>query len=413
MTTFRAVFLATVAATALLVGAFLIHRQRPAAETAQPTAALVRATGKCASCHREETGAIVVEYERSRHAARDVNCLDCHGPQAGQESYEHRGFTLARALTAKNCASCHADQQRQFLRSRHAAPAWAAVHGAGPFTAEQVEFAERYHEGAVDRPPNALARIEGPRAIAAGCESCHAIGAPNADGSIGTCTECHARHRASIVQARVPATCGQCHMGPDHSQIEIYRESKHGVLFDAMRDEMNLAARPEDLSVEDMSVPTCATCHMSGLGGSGVTHDVGERLSYWLFDVVSERRPNYLRAQVAMKEICLDCHTEPKVDAFYERAEDVVESTNERVAEAEALMDALYAEGLLTAASFDEPIEYTWFDLWHYYGRTAKHGAFMGGADFVQWHGTYEIVAHRVELEEEAEALRAGAGGGR
>lgn len=407
MTTFRAVFLAAVAATALLVAAFLIHRLRPESDLAQPTADLVRATGKCASCHRQETAAVVLEYERSRHAGRNVNCLDCHGPREDQESFEHRGFTLARAVTAKNCASCHADQYRQFLRSRHAAPAWAAVHGAGPFTAEQVEFAERYHEGAVDRPPNALAVIEGPAATAAGCESCHSIGAPNADGSIGTCTECHARHRASIAQARTPATCGQCHMGPDHSQIEIYRESKHGVLFEASRGEMNLAARPEALTVEDMSVPTCSTCHMSGLGGSAFTHDVGERLSYWLFDIISERRPNYLRAQAAMKEICLECHTEPKVDAFYERAESIVEATNERVAEAAALMDELYAEGLLTEAPFDEPIEYTWFDLWHYYGRTAKHGAFMGGADFVQWHGTYEIVAHMVELEAEAEALRA------
>ena len=47
------------------------------------------------------------------------------------------------------------------------------------------------------------------------------------------------------------------------------------------------------------------------------------------------------------------------------------------------------------------------FDLWHYYGRTAKHGAFMGGADFVQWHGNYELVAKSVELRQMAEELRA------
>ena len=47
-------------------------------------------------------------------------------------------------------------------------------------------------------------------------------------------------------------------MGPDHSQIEIYEESKHGVLFAAQRDEMNLSADPMELSVEDMPVPTCA-----------------------------------------------------------------------------------------------------------------------------------------------------------
>ena len=41
----------------------------------------------------------------------------------------------------------------------------------------------------------------------------------------------------------------------------------------------------------------------------------------------------------------------------------------------------------------------------------------MGGADFVQWHGNYELLLLRVELEEMAEEIRArgrpaSAGGG-
>ena len=31
-------------------------------------------------------------------------------------------------------------------------------------------------------------------------------------------------------------------MGPDHSQIEIYEESKHGVMFHAQEKLLNLAA---------------------------------------------------------------------------------------------------------------------------------------------------------------------------
>jgi len=69
-------------------------------------------------------------------------------------------------------------------------------------------------------------------------------------------------------------------------------------------------------------------------------------------------------------------------------------------------MSSLREEGLLTPAPFDEPLEFTAFDLWHYYGRTAKHGAFMGGADFVQWHGFYELTLHTAEIEEAASALR-------
>lgn len=61
-------------------------------------------------------------------------------------------------------------------------------------------------------------------------------------------------------------------------------------------------------------------------------------------------------------------------------------------------MDRLYAGGKLTKTPFDEPIEYLYFDMWHYDGRTARHGAFMGGADFVQRHGAYQLTAKLTEL---------------
>ena len=159
---------------------------------------------------------------------RGVSCLECHKAVEGQETQAHKGFTIAKHLTAKNCSECHSTEYTQFLRSRHAAPAWAAVSGARDFTTEQIAFAEKYHKGAVNRPPNPLAIREGESAINVGCLGCHDIGKPNNDGSIGTCTDCHARHSTSIALAREPETCGQCHMGPDHSQIEIYHESKHG-----------------------------------------------------------------------------------------------------------------------------------------------------------------------------------------
>ena len=92
-----------------------------------------------------------------------------------------------------------------------------------------------------------------------------------------------------------------------------------------------------------------------------------------------------------MKNTCLKCHAKSQVEDFYREAEVVVHSTNEKVQKSLDLVANLRKEGLLTPEPFDEPIEFIAFDLWHYYGRTAKHGAFMGGADFVQWHGNYEI----------------------
>jgi hydroxylamine dehydrogenase len=404
---FRGVFIAVVLATALIVAALLINARRPASERTQPSAALVEATGKCAECHRRETSAIVHQYETSQHAAKGINCLECHRAVEGQASVEHRGFQIAKELTSKNCAQCHTTEYEQFVRSRHAAPSWAAVGGGKDFSPEQRALGERFHKGWVDRAANPLVALEGASAAIGGCNACHGIGRPNADGSFGTCTQCHARHAASVAVAREPTTCGQCHMGPDHSQIEIYSESKHGVLFRAERASMRLDADPLHLTTADMSVPTCSTCHMSGLEGARMTHDTTERLSYFLFAPVSQKRPHGDHGQLEMKDLCLKCHTTPRVDTYYENAEAVLLATNEKVQGALAVVAALRAEGLLTPKPFDEPIEFTEFDLWHYFGRTAKHGAFMGGADFVQWHGNYELLRLRNEIDHQAEAIRA------
>jgi len=75
-----------------------------------PTATLVSVTCKCAECHRRETSAIIEQFERSKHAAKGVTCLDCHHAAEGQPSMEHRGFTIAKSLTAHNCAQCHATE---------------------------------------------------------------------------------------------------------------------------------------------------------------------------------------------------------------------------------------------------------------------------------------------------------------
>jgi hypothetical protein len=157
----------------------------------------------------------------------------------------------------------------------------------------------------------------------------------------------------------------------------------------------------------DMPVPTCATCHMSGIEGLKVTHDVTERLSWYLFADISTKRPGYERAQNEMREVCETCHASSQVKRFFEQAEVVVAATNEKLERSLRLVAELRQEGLLTPEPFDEPVEFLAFDLWHYYGRTAKHGAFMGGADFVQWHGNYELLHLDVELRAMARELRA------
>ena len=107
-----------------------------------------------------------------------------------------------------------------------------------------------------------------------------------------------------------------------------------------------------------------------------------------------------------MKDICYQCHSPKLIERVYKDAEAVVEATNEKVLAAKSVMDGLKKDGLLPAANFEVPIQFNYFDLWHYYGRTAKHAAFMGGADFVQWHGNYPILQHLIEIRAEAERLR-------
>ena len=103
----------------------------------------------------------------------------------------------------------------------------------------------------------------------------------------------------------------------------------------------------------------------------------------------------------------MKCHAQTPIDTFYREAEQVVADTNEKIRVVAEIMQGLRDDGLLTPEPFDEPIEFVYFDLWHYYGRTAKHGAFMGGADFVQWHGNYELLLKTTELMKMAEDIRA------
>src|SRR6516162_323398 len=328
---FRSVFIAVVIAFAFILAAFLLNRARPKVETEQPTASLVRATGKCAECHLRTQYSVVHEYEMSMHARNGVNCLDCHQPTGGQEKKDHHGFVISTKLTAGNCRSCHESIYQQFLRSRHAAPSWAAIYGAKGLTPAQVDFSETYQPGGSRRPPHPFTQLEGTSAMISGCEQCHSVGRPNADGTIGSCTACHTRHTSSVRIARLPTTCAQCHMGPDHSQIEIYEESKHGMMFEAQGSLMNLSRPPKQLTTHDMWIPTCATCHMSGINGLGVTHEPSERLSYYLANAISEKRPNYAAAQAKMKQLCLQCHTSPLIERVYNQAEQVVQSTNAKV----------------------------------------------------------------------------------
>jgi hypothetical protein len=242
--------------------------------------------------------------------------------------------------------------------------------------------------------------MEGPEITRFACESCHNVGKPAADGSVGQCQKCHIRHEFSLEQARKPETCNNCHIGPDHPQWEIYTESPHGIIYQTQKDNFNWEAEPGTLTVKDFPAPTCATCHISGFGGAGTTHDVGDRLSWFLFAPVSERRPAYQDNTVRMQSVCLECHNKDFVTRFYTDADKATVSVNNFVKQGQDIMKPLYDQKLIADKPFQEPIQFSEFELWHHWGRTAKFGAWMQGPDYTQWHGAYEMLKALSDLRE-------------
>jgi hypothetical protein len=103
-----------------------------------------------------------------------------------------------------------------------------------------------------------------------------------------------------------------------------------------------------------------------------------------------------------MQNVCRTCHNEGFVTEFYAKADEATEAINGMIVRSDSIMAPLQARGLLTPQPFDEPIDFTYFDTWHFYGRTAKFGVWMQGPDYTQWHGAYEILSHLAELRKEA-----------
>jgi hypothetical protein len=368
-----------------------------------PLDALANSDNACVTCHRNTTPGIVEQFGHSTMAAANVRCEDCHEVTSDYPAaVEHEGTYVLASPTTAMCQTCHETEVAQYNASRHGLPAYTAVFGTEGLSEAHLAMYEAIPEGsfAPDKSRNAIAALEGPDMTRFTCESCHNVGRPAADGSVGQCQKCHLRHEFSLEQARRPETCNACHIGPDHPQWEIYQESPHGIAYATMGDNWNWEAEPGTLTVNDFPAPTCAICHMSGFGASGTTHDVGDRLTWYLFAPVSERRPAYQDNAVRMQTVCRECHNENFIASFYADADKMVDAVNAWVVESNDIIQPLKNQELLTAAPFDEPVDFIYFDLWHHWGRTAKFGAWMQGPDYSQWHGAYEMLRELAELRE-------------
>ena len=416
----------------------------------------------CVDCHGEEMDGgrgrdpgIVAHWKHSVHAINGVGCMDCHGvPAAGDgpdidnprftvttkwdkesglktmelvtneagepleraDLWTHEGAQIVTAVSPRTCAQCHETEAEQFFHSRH--------QSASDFLGSVDNFLGRY--------------AEGPAAANNGCQQCHGsvlrvsvaatgdeppvyaadtwpntgMGRVNVDGSWGSCSACHSRHEFSAELARRPENCGKCHMGPDHPQIEIFEESKHGIAFAKNAGSMGMDAPGlEWVLGEDYSAaPSCSSCHLGPVAAHGnyapmaMTHDVGARISWTLRPKISIqpggivdesglvrlKEPEGRRQD--MKQACLVCHGDSWVDGFYVQYDNAVHLYNEKYGKpSTAIYNHLKEVGVLDQVPMNEHLDYEYFEIWHHEGRRARHGAAMMGPDYVQWHGFYEL----------------------
>jgi hypothetical protein len=465
---------------ALLGGLFLLSlvfvqwmevaRKRREAGLSAAHIAIPTSSQACVDCHLQTTPGIIAQWKGSTHAEKGVGCVECHQADIQDaDAFVHYGAQIAAVVTPLDCSRCHAEIFEEFEHSHHAA-AGNILASLDNFLAETVEGSRVPFDPHTPTPGMNVQSVNGMASSFSGCQQCHGskvalrsvdggmitvadlqpgsdgkptnktaltrivkdasgkpefhaetwpntgIGRLNLDGSLGSCSACHSRHDFSPRRARQPENCGKCHLGPDHPQKEIYEESKHGVAYRDLKDEMKLDADKWVLGVDYSQAPTCATCHMSGniRNGGRITHDPGERISWtnrppisMLLDtdtnhkVVTETDPAKREALIAdtwqqkrgrMQEVCSTCHTPDYVENFYTQYDNLVVLFNEKFAKpGKMIIDALRAEGLITKSDFDEEIEWTWFYLWHHEGRRARHGAAMMAPDYTHWHGMYEV----------------------
>lgn len=407
----RLLFMGILITGLILIGASVAVTAFSEEETPEEAISdLSQSDDECVVCHQDHTPGIVNQYGASDHFANNVSCADCHEveeayPGATQHP-EQEFYVLARSSPAK-CETCHRQQVQEFTFSRHALPAYVAYAGSDALSEDHLALYESIPEGGFlpgGRDRNSLHALEGPDVTRFACETCHNVGKPNSDNSIGDCTACHLRHEFNLEQARKPETCNACHIGPDHPQWEIYQESPHGIAYATLGHTWNWEAQPGTLTTEDFPAPTCAICHMSGFGLSATTHDVGDRLTWFLAASISQPRPNAAENRIRMQNVCRTCHSSDFIAQFYTDGDAIVQSVNEWVILSDLMVQPLKDNGLMTAAPFDEPIDYTYFEIWHHWGRTAKFGAWMQGPDYTQWHGAYEILHDLSELREQVDA---------
>jgi len=354
-------------------------------------------------------------------------------------------------VSPNTCRRCHPNEHADFSVSGHQRAALQIR------PSEVLSKLKYYHEG---QAINEEFKKKHPELTTAadenGCQQCHGVvieldkkGRPTPetwpnpgmgniypDGGVGNCVACHTRHRFSIAEARKPDACSSCHLGPDHPNIEIFENSKHGHIWKTSGSDYNFDAAPGVWEAGDFRAPTCAVCHMSGIGDLKTTHNISRRL-YWNlwspeskprtagevpmtrkkgkntsvgekyameFDWVKQPLTGHAdgpeAARSEMKQVCASCHTSTHTESFFKQADKQVHLYNKAYyAPALAMKKDLESKGLMKKNPWKDEFFVEFYHLWHHEGRRMRMGALMQAPDYSHWHGSWEVMQRLYEMQ--------------
>jgi hypothetical protein len=379
---------------------------------------------ECVDCHKTENPGIINDWKDSRHAHAGVTCIDCHevnadSPMATQhETLVGTDTYISILVPPSTCARCHGVETEQFNESGHFRAYRQIIPKDSLHALTQVHEGREHSE--FSGAPNET-----------GCMQCHGseilldennrptpetwpnmgMGSIYPDGSTGNCSTCHTRHKFTIAEARKPDACAACHLGPDHPDIEIFENSKHGHIYKTDSEDWIWDSAPDTWEPGDYRAPTCATCHMSGIGELNTTHNITDRL-YWNLwakrsevrdsdDVMSPLLGNGEEGREKMKLVCNSCHSSLHTDGFFKQGDGAVQLYNEAYYDvAEAWRAELAEKDLLKDNPWKDEFQILYYHLWHHEGRRARQGAMMGAPDYAHWHGFFELQQDLYAMED-------------
>jgi len=451
-------------------------------------------TQECIDCHRTITPGIVADWENGLHSKTTpiqaktnpenerrissanipenlagvvVGCYECHSLNGAKHSdnFEHFGFNINVVVSPNDCATCHQTEVAQYQHSKKGYavdnlrknPLYSLLVG----TYTDIKTLDANHT---------LQCYRSAHSENESCYACHGtevtvtgtktvetdlgeievpalanwpnmgVGRINPDGSSGACTSCHPRHSFSIEIARKPSTCGQCHLEPDVPAYNVYKESKHGTIYDNMEKKMDFSAVPWVVG-KDFTAPTCAACHNSLITDADNnviaerTHDFGSRL--WVrifglpyahpqpikgstFEIVNaDKQPlpttyanlaatdflideNEMQSRKnTMAKVCKSCHGTSWVNAHFSNLDSTVATTNLMTKTATDLVSLAWKNKIADAANpFDEPIEQLWVKSWLLYANSIRHATAMSGPDYAGFkNGWYDLSNTLYEMQ--------------